>query len=513
VTVRNGDINLGTQSKTVKVFSLKDLLPANFTEGNFIVKPGDNTPVTYKIPAVYFPQYSGDKQYLNEYQWVIPNGWKYNNKVSDGTPFTTDDPSITVTPNDCNGGTIKVRGVSGCSDMSKSDYREKEINRAGNSISSSTSTIVCGDPKEITLKIGSVPNASYQWIKPSSWTWTSSTNTNIVKVMPDGLLGGEISVIVDGCTSLKESKTIMLKDWAVSESTPSISGAKVICTSGSNYSLLNAYSNVTSITWSASPASLFTNSTGSGSNAFLKAFFFKVRGVAEIKFSLYNQCGEIYEVKYNVWVGPPSGSEIVCISKLVGLNSIIEADALSSGATYYNWSIDGGIIKYAQGTSNVVVETGSTCLTNLCLRVRGENACGAGIYAYKYIPMDCSGLPSGSYSFNSDPLIASKIGLSEEDNSKQLADTQVNFEYENVINSVAIYPNPVEDIVNVQIPGNLIVDNNCSIEIYNSTGKLLLKKKVTSTINSIDLSNSPSGIYIVKLLTNQEIITKKIIKK
>ncbi|WP_320019593.1 T9SS type A sorting domain-containing protein [Labilibaculum manganireducens] len=515
LTVKQGTKVIEETTLEVRVKSIKTETPGNFS-GDFNIPFGDNTPRTYSIPSLKYPNcFSTLPVYVSYYEWLIPAGWIHNNDVSDGKKrIKTRGTSITVIPDDCTDGSIKVRGVTECSGSSNSRDRKKEI--TGRNITplvSSTDFIVCGKPKEITLNIGSVPNATYQWTKPASWTWTSGTNSNVVKVMPDGFSGGTISVIVDGCTSLKESKIITLKDWDPNEPTPKITGAKVLCTGGGTYSLQNAYSNATSVTWSVSPSNLVEKSTGSGASAFLKAIFFKIRGAAEIKFTLHNQCGKIYEVKYNVWVGPPSGSEILCRQRLVGLHSIIEADALSPGATYYNWSVDGGSIQYAQNTSHVVVATGSTCLTNLCLRVSGENACGSGIYAYKYIPMDCSGPPSPLNSFNPDPLIVSKVGLSEEGNSKQLADTQMNLESTKVITSIAIFPNPVEDVVNIQIPGNLIVDNNFSIEIYNSTGKLLLRKELVSNTNSIDLSNSPSGTYIVKLITDQEIITKKIIKK
>lgn len=215
----------------------------------------------------------------------------------------------------------------------------------------------------------------------------------------------------------------------------------------------------------------------------------------------------------NIW--SLNGSDFVCSSE-----SIYELSDLPSG-TSVTWTSSSNI-SFPDGNTGekVMAKAYSSASTGAgWIEATISSTCGDVTLPRKdvwvgtpsEIEITC---PLLAVELNSKVYIsASKIGLSEEDNSKQLADTQVNFEFENAINSVAIYPNPVEDIVNVQIPGNLIVDNNCSIEIYNSTGKLLLKKKVTSTINSIDLSNSPSGIYIVKLLTNQEIITKKIIKK
>ncbi|WP_461630105.1 hypothetical protein [Labilibaculum euxinus] len=335
---------IGDSKKIVRVMSLKDVLPAGFTKGDFSINPGDNTPVTYTIPLLYYPEcYENIEKPVNDYEWIIPAGWEYNGTISDGTtPIKTHNISITVIPDNCTGGKIKVRGVPECTGQSKSEYRSKTIIRSDNNIVSSISTTVCGKPKEITLNIGSVPNAIYQWTKPASWTWTSGTNSNVVKVMPDGLSGGAISVIVNGCISLKESKTITLKDWDSIEPIPKITGAKVLCTGGGTYSLQNAYSNTTTITWSASPASLFYGSiSGSGTSAFLKAKSSTVSGAAEIKFILRNQCGGVHEVKYDVWVGKPELDGNISGSSSVSCNSMHIYDYLGmiEGESSTRWVV------------------------------------------------------------------------------------------------------------------------------------------------------------------------------
>ncbi len=70
-------------------------------------------------------------------------------------------------------------------------------------------------------------------------------------------------------------------------------------------------------------------------------------------------------------------------------------------------------------------------------------------------------------------------------------------------NELIIYPNPVKNILyfkNKQIK---------EVTVYNILGKKILKENK----NTIDFSNLNNGIYIVKILTNEnKIITKKIIK-
>ncbi|GGG64067.1 T9SS type A sorting domain-containing protein [Epilithonimonas arachidiradicis] len=69
---------------------------------------------------------------------------------------------------------------------------------------------------------------------------------------------------------------------------------------------------------------------------------------------------------------------------------------------------------------------------------------------------------------------------------------------------VSIYPNPVKK--------NLIIDTKksfLSVEIYNASGQLL---KVSNSKN-IDLSKLEKGNYVVKIKTENNVISKKIIKE
>jgi hypothetical protein len=280
-------------SEPVKVLSLKGVKPAKFTNGDKNIPFGDNRGVTYTIPRLNYPAVPGfGAEYANSYDWIIPPGWIHNKKPSNGTDhIKTYGPSITVYPDDCTGGKVEVFGVSFYSSMSKSDGREREITRSNkSSIKSSQSTTVCGKPKEITVSVVSILGASYQWTKPASWKWTSATNSNIVKVMPDGLSGGVISVNVKGCTNFTESKTITLLDWDPNEK-PEIKGAYHLCPGGGNYSLLNAYSNATSIKWTSS-SNITITSGKTGTNVSISPYSSTSIGGAWIKATLTNINGK-----------------------------------------------------------------------------------------------------------------------------------------------------------------------------------------------------------------------------
>lgn len=69
-------------------------------------------------------------------------------------------------------------------------------------------------------------------------------------------------------------------------------------------------------------------------------------------------------------------------------------------------------------------------------------------------------------------------------------------------NLISIYPNPTHDYI--------YLSNNANIELLDMTGKIILEK---SNVTDLDLSDLNNGIYLIKITTNIETTTHKIIKK
>jgi len=72
------------------------------------------------------------------------------------------------------------------------------------------------------------------------------------------------------------------------------------------------------------------------------------------------------------------------------------------------------------------------------------------------------------------------------------------------ISKIIIYPNPTNGIISVS------EENQYEIEIINIEGKVI---KPLYKNDEIDLSSQPDGIYFLKIITDKEIIVKKIIKQ
>ena len=75
----------------------------------------------------------------------------------------------------------------------------------------------------------------------------------------------------------------------------------------------------------------------------------------------------------------------------------------------------------------------------------------------------------------------------------------------------SLYPNPSEDYIEIQL--NNEFTNNVSLELYNQIGLICKIEKLFSSKTRIETEDLSSGIYFVKIKTENETIVKKLIKK
>jgi hypothetical protein len=75
-------------------------------------------------------------------------------------------------------------------------------------------------------------------------------------------------------------------------------------------------------------------------------------------------------------------------------------------------------------------------------------------------------------------------------------------------NSISVSPNPVKNILNI-----LAKNNITSIQLFDIQGRLLQTKLENNTISSLDLTGKTSGIYFVKVFTDNGMKVQKIIKE
>jgi hypothetical protein len=73
-----------------------------------------------------------------------------------------------------------------------------------------------------------------------------------------------------------------------------------------------------------------------------------------------------------------------------------------------------------------------------------------------------------------------------------------------------VFPNPVmSDVVNIQL--NFDLKEDAQVLFYNSLGLLDLNISITSWLSPLDISSLQPGSYIIKIITQQGVFTKRIL--
>ena len=81
---------------------------------------------------------------------------------------------------------------------------------------------------------------------------------------------------------------------------------------------------------------------------------------------------------------------------------------------------------------------------------------------------------------------------------------------ENKLLSFDMYPNPVSDMLTVQLP---IGTEKAEVSIFDYTGRLVSLKTISSNDATIDIQSISKGIYMIRLATNTKIGVQRFIKK
>jgi hypothetical protein len=86
---------------------------------------------------------------------------------------------------------------------------------------------------------------------------------------------------------------------------------------------------------------------------------------------------------------------------------------------------------------------------------------------------------------------------------------------EELAHDIAIYPNPTNGVTTVEVSGS--VYNDASVEVYDLSGRKLIQEKMNATQffaeSFLDLSSMNAGTYLVRIITNQRVYTKELIKQ
>lgn len=79
-------------------------------------------------------------------------------------------------------------------------------------------------------------------------------------------------------------------------------------------------------------------------------------------------------------------------------------------------------------------------------------------------------------------------------------------------NNISIYPNPTKGPINVVIQ-DMQNHNNCEIALISLTGHILLSFHTSEPYNVLDLTECPSGLYMLAIERRETTYTHRIIKE
>ncbi len=85
--------------------------------------------------------------------------------------------------------------------------------------------------------------------------------------------------------------------------------------------------------------------------------------------------------------------------------------------------------------------------------------------------------------------------------------------HENITSGINIYPNPAKGILNIE--NNLLITKNDAntVQIFNSSGELILSEPLNSKLSQINISSLKGGLYLINIKIDSAIKTCKIIKE
>ncbi|MGC9151662.1 MAG: leucine-rich repeat domain-containing protein [Microbacter sp.] len=175
-------------------------------------------------------------------------------------------------------------------------------------------------------------------------------------------------------------------------------------------------------------------------------------------------------------------------------------------------SIGDGVFQGCSGLTSITIPNSITSIGNWAFqRCSGL----ASIYAYPATPIDLSSSSDVFYSVNtstcilyvpSGSLSAYKAAYQWKDftNIVEMTNTAVST---TTVNPIYLYPNPVTD--GFFIKG---LNGNDTLTLLDISGKTLLTKQISGN-EYVSISTYPKGLYIVKIITAEGVIERKVLKE
>lgn len=92
--------------------------------------------------------------------------------------------------------------------------------------------------------------------------------------------------------------------------------------------------------------------------------------------------------------------------------------------------------------------------------------------------------------------------------------TTLSLDSETLKNTITVYPNPADNILNIKLP-KTIIGNNISLKLYDINGKVITNKRASIKENTVivNIDKLAKGVYLLHLTNNNKNYSQIFIKK
>jgi hypothetical protein len=361
VTPKNSCGNGTANSKTV---DLTTVPTAAGTITGLATTCANSTAVTYSIPAIAT---------ATGYTWTVPAGATITNGTNTNNitvSFATTGGIIQVTPkNSCGNGTANSKTV----DLTT-------VPTAAGIITGLATT--CANSTAVTYSIPAIPTATgYTWTVPAGATITNGTNTNNITVS-FAATGGIIQVTPQNTcgNGTANSKTVELT--TVPTAAGIITGLATTCANSTavTYSI-SAIATATGYTWTVPAGATITNGTNTNN---ITVSFATTGGIIQV--TPTNSCGNgtANSKTVDLTTVPPAAGIITGLATTcTNSTAVTYSIPAIATATGYTWTVPAGAtITNGTNTNNITVSFAATGGT---IQVTPINTCGNGTPSNKVI--------------------------------------------------------------------------------------------------------------------------------
>jgi large repetitive protein len=378
-------------------------------------------------------------------------------------------------------GSIFVKAANACGETKESRINVTGLTRTPGAISGQT-TLVCANTSQ-SYSIAPVAGAtSYQWSATGDISLQSENGTEATFNFGSSFASGTIEVqAVNACGASA------VRRLTVRSNVPArpgiISGLTAgLCPNESSEYSINPVANASNYIWTFTGDLEVTAGQGSTSATYTAGTGFLT---GQVSVQAQNVCGISSARVLNVRSTPALPGSIAGPGPDVpkGTEGLTYSINPVASATGYIWTTTNGLILASESGTSAEVDIPAD-FNRGAVQVRAVNACGEGSIRIRSL----RGLDALPFAGSRKPASSLEVDL---------------------------FPNPSSGLIYVRVSG-VSQEDKVWLSVYDLSGKYLLSKEWTGYLEdnqAIDLTAYPAAMYLVQIMTGNEVITEKVVKQ